>query len=161
MKNTKKAFLWIVNILQENNIPFQITGWLAAKIYGSNRELYDIDIEIPDEYFPILTPFIKMHLTYGPTRYIDKSFDLLLMSLNFLSQDIDISWTSSDKYFNNITQDWEFSNTNFKDSQLLECYWIVVPVIKLQDLIDYKSKIWRTTDLEDIKNIMKNTENNI
>ncbi|HLC94380.1 MAG TPA: hypothetical protein VJH96_02335 [Patescibacteria group bacterium] len=43
-RDTKKAFRWIVGILQTYKIPFQITGGFAARFYGANRPLYDIDI---------------------------------------------------------------------------------------------------------------------
>ena len=42
MKDTESSFRWIINILQNNNIPFQIEGGFASRLYGSNRELADI-----------------------------------------------------------------------------------------------------------------------
>ncbi|MFZ3016050.1 MAG: hypothetical protein WA101_03610, partial [Minisyncoccia bacterium] len=71
MKNTEKAFLWIVNILNNKNIPFQISGGFAAKIYGSPRELNDIDIDIPDENFPDIYDGVKQYAIYGPEHYKD------------------------------------------------------------------------------------------
>ncbi|MFZ2522802.1 MAG: hypothetical protein WAW92_00245 [Minisyncoccia bacterium] len=46
MRNTEGALRWIVNILESKSIQFQVTGGFAAKLYGSQRELADIDIDI-------------------------------------------------------------------------------------------------------------------
>lgn len=38
------AAQWIVGLLRDRSIPFLICGGLAAKGYGSERELNDIDL---------------------------------------------------------------------------------------------------------------------
>ena len=38
-KNTEEAFKWVVNILMQNKIPFQISGGFSARLYGSGREI--------------------------------------------------------------------------------------------------------------------------
>ena len=40
----EKVLEWIVEIISINDIDYQITGGLAANLYGSGREVYDIDI---------------------------------------------------------------------------------------------------------------------
>ena len=45
MRDTKKAFLWIIGILERNTIVYKISGGFVARIYGVNRQLADIDIE--------------------------------------------------------------------------------------------------------------------
>ena len=56
IKDPKAALHWIVAILNRHRVPFQITGGLAAKAYGSDRDLVDIDIDIPEEAFPASYP---------------------------------------------------------------------------------------------------------
>lgn len=157
MKDTQNALKWIVYLLQEKNIPFQISWWFAARIYGSDRPLYDIDIEIPDRFFDILLPDIKEYLIYGPQRYIDENYDLLLMTLKYTWQEIDISWSDTDKFFNATAQERESCNTNIADAVEKEIDWLLIPLIPLQNLIAYKQKIRRPEDLVDIKNILKST----
>jgi hypothetical protein len=155
MKNTENAFKWIIGLLQKNKIPYQLSGGFAARIYGSNRPLYDIDIEIPDKYFDKLLPYVKDYLVYGPQRYLDESFDLLLMTLKYQGQKIDISGCETDRLFNHQTNQWEFCDTKINDVVEKELYGLTVPVIKLPDLVAYKEKIRRPIDLEDVKAILQ------
>jgi hypothetical protein len=155
MKNTENAFKWIVGILQKNKIPYQLSGGFAARIYGSNRPLYDIDIEIPDKYFDKLLPYVRDYLVYGPQRYLDETFDLFLMTLKYKGQKIDISGCETDRLFNHQTKQWEFCDTKINDVVEKELYGLTVPVIKLPDLVAYKEKIRRSTDLEDVKAILQ------
>jgi len=37
MRDTKKAFLWIIGILERNTIVYKISGGFVARIYGVNR----------------------------------------------------------------------------------------------------------------------------
>lgn len=152
-KNTEKAFKWIVGLLQENKIPFQLSGGFAARLYGSDRPLYDIDIEAPDRYFDKLHPLVKDYVIYGPQRYIDDTFDLLLMTLKYEGQEIDISGCETDKLYNRDTKQWESCGTKINDVVEKEVYDLKVPVIKWQDLVAYKKKIRRPTDLEDVEAI--------
>lgn len=154
-KNTEKAFRWVVGLLKENKIPFQISGGFAARIYGSDRPLYDIDIEVPDKFFKKLLPLVKDYVIYGPQRAKDDTFDVLLITLDYSGQKIDISGCETDKLFNRETKQWESCGTKINDVVEKEFYGLNVPVIKWQDLVAYKKKSGRPTDLEDVKAILQ------
>ena len=42
----KKVLKFLIDTLNANHIPFQVSGGLGAITYGATRELRDIDIEI-------------------------------------------------------------------------------------------------------------------
>lgn len=89
-----KAFValkWIVGILNERSVEYQITGGFAAKMYGSERELNDIDIDIRDEGMNKILPMIQPHVIFGPTRYTDDKWDCLLVTLSYHGREIDIA----------------------------------------------------------------------
>lgn len=88
-RDTKRALEWIVGVLRKRQIPFQISGGCAAKIYGSQRELNDIDIDIPRDCFEKIIVDVKPFLIYGPSQYKDGKWDLYLMTLNYAGQEID------------------------------------------------------------------------
>lgn len=103
-KNTESAFKWIVGLLMQNNIPFQISGGFAAKLYGANRPLFDIDIDIKGKDFDKLLPFVKNHILSGPKRYLDNTFDLQLLTLEYQGQHIDLGASENSKIFNTKTK---------------------------------------------------------
>jgi hypothetical protein len=54
MDKTKNALKWIIGILNKHKIEYQISGGLAGRMFGSNRELHDIDRDISERYFSII-----------------------------------------------------------------------------------------------------------
>lgn len=152
MKKTEFALKWIVEILNKNNIPFQITGGFAANLHGTKRELADIDIEISEKSFDIIFPFVKDFVIYGPQNYKDENWDLMLMTLVYENQEIDISSTSC-RYFNKTVLLWENSTVDLSKAVMKEVYGIYVPIIQITDLISYKSKIARDVDISDVKEL--------
>lgn len=80
-KHPDVALAWIADVLKSHNIPFQISGGLAAKVYGSDRPLADIDIDVPDEHLPLLADLLTDHVVWGPARYLDGEWDLMLLTV--------------------------------------------------------------------------------
>jgi hypothetical protein len=83
-ENTIEALRWVVDILKNNNVSFQLTGGFAAKLYGSTRELADIDIDIEENGFEKIFDEVKDYIIYGPKQYKDDNWDLMLMTLKLL-----------------------------------------------------------------------------
>lgn len=48
----RKILKKIVATLDKSNIPYEVTGGVAALFYGARRPLYDIDIDIHKTDFP-------------------------------------------------------------------------------------------------------------
>ena len=155
MKNTEKVFNWIIDILEQNNIKYKVSGGFAAKIYGVNRELADIDIEVSDVDIGQIaqTDKIRPYIVYGPNQYKDENWDLLLMTLNYEGQDIDIAGTGA-KIFNTQTKWWECLDSNLDSLTIKEIYGRKIPIENIESLIAYKKKLAREVDLEDVKQLV-------
>lgn len=149
-RNTESAFKWIVGILQRHNVSFQISGGFAARLYGSNRELADIDIGIPDDAFEVIYPDIKSFITHGPEHYKDNEWDLKLMTLKYEGQVIDLCGRDTIRIFDKQTKEWIPAHRDLTISEDKEVYGIMVPVIPKEALIAYKKKILREVDIADI-----------
>ena len=153
MRNTKAALEWIVGILKTNKTPFQVDGGLAAKIYGSNRPLADIDLVVPNDAIYVIEPTVREYIKFGPARYKDDQWDLLLMSLRYMDQDIDISGADEAKIFDKNKNEWTETEIDFNNSEIVEIFGMHLPVIPKKQLINEKSELSRPVDIEDIRAI--------
>jgi len=151
----KHALIWITDILQKQNISFQITGGLAAKIYGVARELSDIDIDIPEDQLVRIETEVKKYITFGPAHLTTDLWDLWLMTLNYEGQEIDLGGSQKTKIFDRAKNAWHEIPTDFAKSNWIEIFDRKLPFISREELISYKSILARDVDLLDIQQIMK------
>lgn len=154
--NAKEAFHWIVGILRKLDIPFQISGGLAANIYGAKRLLEDIDIDIPENCFSTLEAEVKDYIVREPAQLKDETWDLILMTLNYKEQLIDIGGAIHTKIHNKFTNEWLSISTDYSKVEIKPCFDIDVPVIPKNELLFYKKIIARSVDLIDIEKIEMN-----
>lgn len=150
MRRTKEAFHWIIKLLRKHRIPFQLTGGLAAELYGSQRPLADIDIDIPKNKFKSLVPEVKEYIVFGPARYKDKHWNLRLMTLKYNNQVIDIC-SSHKKIFDHFKKKWVEIDTHFHKSKMLYVFGLRVPTIAEGEFIAYKKELWRKVDKIDVE----------
>ncbi len=90
-ENTLKALKWISTILNEHNMPYRIGGGTATFLYGSGRQVNDIDISFSGENFSRLIPLVEEFVVIGPKHYLDEKWDCLTLSLSYDGQDIDLT----------------------------------------------------------------------
>lgn len=147
----KEALIWIVKILEKHEIPFQITGGMAARIYGAKRKLKDIDMDAAEEDMEKIVPEVKRYIVFGPAQYKDERWNLELLTLKYLEQKIDISGANKAKIFNDQKKAWQNFPANLKTAQIYNVYGIQVPVVNPKDLIKYKKLLSGKHQKEDIK----------
>lgn len=149
-KNAPAAFAWIAGILNSHNIPFQVTGGLAAVVYGSTRPLADIDIDVPDEYLPTLAELLADQVVFGPARYRDREWDIMLLTANYAGCDIDLGGASGAKVFDRVARKWLPLGADLETAVRVKLFGVEVPVIAKEALIAYKRRIDREVDRMDI-----------
>ncbi len=151
MRNTHAAVVWIVSILQELNIPFEIDGGLAAHIYGAARELADIDINVPQERFEELVPHIREYLHFGPSQYKDEHWDLYMMTVNYAGQNIDISALGNMRYYDHETNEWKDFPSDMSDVRNMAYDNMDLPFVNEIKLMIYKQQLGRGVDRKDVR----------
>lgn len=155
MRDIKNSLIWITELLKSLDIPFQLAGGLAARAYGATRELYDIDIDIPEAKFELLHPHVNPYITYGPEIYADKNWHVLLMTLNHHNQIIDLGGAHKTKIRQSESDEWHLLNTDFSTVIEQEIFGLNLPIISRADLLSYKKVLSRPVDREDINEIQR------
>ena len=140
MRKTEEAFHWIVWILRKHKVPFQITGGFAANIYWSTRPLADIDLDLPDKDIFDILPEVQKYVIYWPKHYHDGKFDMLLATLKYKGQEIDLWWCSDEQIYNKKHKCRENLQINFSKVTRKKVFGLIVQVIPKDELIKYKSK---------------------
>lgn len=154
-RNPQKAFHWIVGILKNHGVPFEIEGGLAARAYGSERELADIDLVIPEKSFAEIVSDVKDYIVSGPEQLKDKHWDLLFLALDYEGQAIEIVGAYEQKYFDKITGEWVHAPSDFSKSEMHPVFGLVVPIVPKENLILAKKRLGREVDFVDLEFLEK------
>jgi len=146
---------WIINILEEHEIQYSISGGFAAHLYGSPRPINDIDLDIPEDDFDKIYGEVKDFIIFGPANYKDARWDLKLMTLNYHGQEIDISGAFEQKIHDDNQQKWLHDPTDFTDLNTIPFDGLDLKVITPENLLAYKKLLIGDHQAIDIKAVEK------
>lgn len=150
-KRAVAAVKWIVGILHAHAIEYQIAGGFAAKIYGSPRELNDIDVDIREKDFATILPDISPYVISGPLRFNDGKFDCEWINLKYHDQEIDISGTDTLRMSNKERTEWiTYPNFTF-DTLDVDLEGTTIKVVHPRKLVAYKKELDGPHQLLDIE----------
>ncbi|GAM59700.1 mazG protein domain [Vibrio ishigakensis] len=147
------ALRWLKEVLDSENIEYQIVGGLAANIHGGRREVADIDVYIRnsdiEKILSKLSPFISKSLAH----YIGHGWDLEYLQLIYQSQKIEIGLSDRTKIQSSIDGEWHELVIDYSCSVIGSYKGVEVPVIPIANLIEYKRHLAREVDLIDIREL--------
>lgn len=155
----QKTLAFLLPVFQNLHIPFQITGGLAAHIYGSNRPINDIDIDVPEDRMQEIIPYFEKYIIFGPGRYRDDKWDLQLITLDYDGQEVDLGGAFQTKIFDNQNQLWINCPVNFATTEFKSFLGMNLPLINPHELIVYKKLLTGDHQKEDIIAITKYIKN--
>jgi len=147
----ENAFIRISKLLKKLYIDYEVSGWFAVAIYGSNRPIADIDINIHENDFDTILPHIRRYIIFWPAQYQDSERDLRLITLCYEWQEIDLCGANGAKIYNKKNSKRQTANFNFRNFEIHTISWMKTKVSSPRQLLEYKSKILREVDLQDIQ----------
>ena len=150
--NQKTVLKRIAGVFQKNKIPFQITGGLAAILYGARRPLYDIDIDVYKKDIAKVRELFFDYIETDLGHISDEKFDLYLLTLNLDGVFVDISQIE-DAYVVDKDGNRKKMDTDISKAQRVNWEGLNLTVQNKQELIEYKRLLRRDTDLMDIEQI--------
>jgi len=143
------ALRWIVGILRDAEVPFQITGGLGARFHGAHRPLVDIDLDVPRTALSPLAEILASHVVFGPATYRDRHWELDLLTVVYDQVTIDLGACDA-RLFSALTHAWISVNANLDASVQFEVDEMRVPVVDRSALVSYKRQLDREVDRLDI-----------
>jgi len=155
----EQALRFIVDQLNVATVPYQLTGGLAARLYGAQREVNDIDFDIDEDDFDKILPLVRDFVVFGPADYEDNRWKIKRMTLDYHGQKIDFSGARHQQIFDDKTQAWIDSPADFSRSVAMRAADRDVTVICPEDLIDYKQYLSGEHQKEDIADIKEYLQN--
>ncbi len=153
MASPEQALRWMVNILNRQQVSFQICGGLAARAYGASRELLDIDLYMPMQRFSNIQADIAPYIIWGPEHETGSHWDLVYLKIDYEGQRIEIGDSDNTHIYDEGAQTWVRQEIDFARSEMIEIYGVTVPVMPKAQLIAYKTMLSREVDEIDLKQI--------
>ena len=156
-KTYRQALKWIIGVLKDNKIKFNILGGLAAYSYGSKRMLIDIDLSMSYKDMNRLTKITEKYVVENP-RSGTSSTSLwkgYYMELNYKGIAIEIGEAGKTFFFNSKSKKWEKFPDGLNQSVNKKLFGLSLPVMPKKNLISYKSKLNREVDILDLKNLRR------
>ncbi|MFG6178910.1 hypothetical protein ACGTN6_16870 [Halomonas sp. THAF12] len=147
------AAQWIVGLLSDRRIPFQVCGGLAAKGYGAERDLNDIDLFVPGEYFATVVRCGREYVSKAAAHRQEEGWDLTYVQFKYKGIKVEVGNADGAWIFDAGAETWVPLNIDFSRSRIVSVMGIELPLMTREDLVRYKSLLSRAVDLEDIRAI--------
>lgn len=149
------ALQWVVDLLKDRNIPFLVCGGLAAKGYGSERDLNDIDLFVPGEHFLSVVRAGHAFVSKVAAHRQEEGWDLIYVQFEYEGIKVEVGNADGPLIFDVTSKSWVPLDIDFSRSQTREVLGIELPLMLKEDLVQYKSALSRPVDIEDIRAILE------
>ncbi|MEK7607638.1 MAG: hypothetical protein AAB484_01780 [Patescibacteria group bacterium] len=157
-----KALKLIIPALEKYDFKWVITGGFASHVYGVNRPITDIDIDIdtskdsPD--FKNLIRDLKKYTTQPLEHFVDQNYDNYNFEITLDGIVIDICPMKEMCIYDKKTSKYTpFYQIGFPDSKVIGWKSLNLPLLSKELIIKNKEMLFwqRESDLKDIENLKK------
>lgn len=149
----ESAAKWIVSLLRDRNIPLLICGGLAARGYGSHRDLHDIDLFVPGECFWSVVEAGQEFVSKAAAHRQEEGWDLTYVQFKYEGVKVEVGNADGAQIFDADNETWVPLNIDFSRYATVQLLGLKLPLMLKDDLVQYKTALSRPVDIEDIRAI--------
>ena len=125
-------------------------GGLAVRAFGGSRPLVDIDLYVPDTGLEAIATRASSRLVRAPRRHVDEHWDLTFLELGFGGWSIEIAGADTARVRDGRVEDWRPAGIRFEASEMIEVEGVLLPIMPVAQLVDYKAGLGREVDRLDL-----------
>ena len=151
------ATQWIVGLLGDRDVPYLICGGLAAKGYGSERELNDIDLFVPGEHFSSVVQAGQEYISKAATHYREEGWDLTYVQFKYEGVKVEVGSADDPQIYDAGRQAWVPLDIDFSRYLTVRLLGLELTLMLKEDLVRYKLALSRPVDIQDVRAIREST----
>jgi hypothetical protein len=157
-RDLNAALSWIISVLSDAGIPFQFVGGLAARAHGATRDLVDLDLYVPDADLSRVAELGGEFLKQPPVHHVDEHWDLTFLKFSYGGWVVEVAGADSAKVWTRLTGQWTGARIDFESPKWWRFAGLAVPVMPLDQLVEYKRGLGRPVDIADLHEITLDSE---
>lgn len=151
----EEALAWILAILGEQEIPYQLVGGTAIHVYGGTRPILDIDMYIPKANAADLASRVKDLVSKPLKHYVEDVWDIEYFQIIYKGQKIEFGTSPGAKIFDKNSGNWIEQTIDFDRSVSKDFGGLQLQLMPIHDLIKYKTILDRDVDRVDVMEMLK------
>lgn len=118
----------------------------------------DLDFYIPTSRLDEVAELGAAFVSRRPSHYRDENWDLTFMKLEYEGRMIELGGADGARYFDRRAGHWREANIQFALSVERAIFGVPVPVMPLEQLVEYKLRLDREVDRQDIAPMTAGTQ---
>jgi hypothetical protein len=150
MRKEEKALRWIVSLLRTAGVSFQVAGGLAARAYGAERPIADLDFYVPTARLEGIAKAAAEYVEHGPMHICEAGWDITFMKLSYAGQRIELGGAEDVRIFDHRTGQWAEQDIDLSKAEMRKVLGVEVPVMPFEQLVAYKRRLNRAVDRQDL-----------
>jgi hypothetical protein len=160
----KSALSFIVPLLEKYNFKWVITGGFACYVYGVNRMLTDIDIDIAtskdSNEFQEFYKELEKYITQPLENFVDENYNNFNFEFTYNGQIIDVCPMKELMIFNKSHKTYEsFYKDGFPVVEVANFEGFDLPLLSKQAIIENKEMLtkkdeWQQRDINELRNLI-------